>query len=166
MGGGYKVTNATPTAEFNIWYDPEAAQRVLNSGADVVFVPLDATHKACVSKADCAQLRLLGTRAGEFAAELTEQRILLHNAFQPLEIPNAAAVHDALAVCYVIDPAVLKDVRRVHCAVGFRSLAEGQTMVDPRFITAEKNCWFAFDADRERFVAMLKGILALDEHAA
>ena len=166
MGGGYKVTNATPTAEFNIWYDPEAAQRVLNSGADVVFVPLDATHKACVSKADCTQLRQLGNRAGEFAAELTEQRILLHNAFQPLEIPDAAAVHDALAVCYVIEPAVLKDVRRVHCAVSFRGLTEGQTIIDPRFITAEKNCWFAFDADRESFLALLQGILALDEHAA
>ncbi len=163
MGGGYKVTNATSTAEFNIWYDPEAAQRVLDSGADVVLVPLDATHAACVSQSDCAQFRQIGAKASVFAAELIEQRIVMHNAFQPLDVPDAAAVHDALAVCYVINDAVLKDVRRVHCEIGFRGIAEGQTVVDPRHVTKEKNCWFAFDGDREKFVAMLKEILALGE---
>jgi inosine-uridine nucleoside N-ribohydrolase len=163
MGGGYKVTNATSTAEFNIWYDPEAAQRVLDSGAEVVFVPLDATHAACVSQSDCAQFRQIGTKASVFAAELIEQRIVMHNAFQPLSIPDAAAVHDALAVCYVIDETVLKDVRRVHCEIGFRGIAEGQTVVDPRYMTKEKNCSFAFDGDREKFVAMLIKILALDK---
>lgn len=163
MGGGYKVTNATSTAEFNIWYDPEAAQRVLECGAEVVFVPLDATHRACVSKLDCVKFREIGTKASVFAAELIEQRILMHNAFQPLEIPDAAAVHDALAVCYVIDESVLKDVRRVHCEIGFRGLAEGQTVVDPRHVTDEKNCFFAFDGDREKFVGMLNEILALGQ---
>lgn len=163
MGGGYQVTNATATAEFNIWYDPEAAQWVLNSGAEVVFVPLDATHKACVSKGDCAQLRETNTKASIFAAELIEQRILMHTAFQPLEIPDAAAVHDALAVCYVIDESVLKDVRNVHCEIGFRGLGEGQTVIDPRFSAKEKNCAFAFDGDREKFVSMLSAILGLSQ---
>jgi inosine-uridine nucleoside N-ribohydrolase len=163
MGGGYNVTNASSTAEFNIWYDPEAAQRVLNSGAEVVFVPLDATHAACVSKSDCTRFRELDTKAGAFAAALIEQRILVHNAFQPLAIPDAAAVHDALAVCYLLDESVLKDVRPVHCEIGFRGLAEGQTVVDPRFYTEEKNCAFAFDGNRERFVAMLTEILALGD---
>lgn len=159
MGGGYQVTNATSTAEFNIWYDPEAAQKVLDSGADVIFVPLDATHRACVSRSDCEQFRKANTKASIFAAELIEQRILMHNAFQPLEIPDAAAVHDALAVCYVIDESVLKDVRKVHCQIGFRGVSEGQTVIDPRFYTKDKNCAFAFDGDRERFVEMLSEIL-------
>ncbi len=163
MGGGYEVTNASSTAEFNIWYDPEAAQRVLDSGAELVFVPLDATHAACVSQADCARFRESGTKSSIFAAELIEQRIIMHNAFQPLEIPDAAAVHDALAVCYVIDKFVLKDVRQVHCAIGFRGLAEGQTVIDPRYVTEAKNCSFAFDGDRKRFVEMLSEILALSK---
>lgn len=163
MGGGYAITNASSTAEFNIWFDPEAAQRVLDSGVEMVFVPLDATHAACVSKSDCEKLRDIGTKASIFAADLIEQRILLHNAFQPLEIPDAAAVHDALAVCAVIDEAVLKDVRKVHCAIGFRDLSDGQTVIDPRFLTKEKNCYFAFDGDRGRFVEMILEILALGE---
>lgn len=39
MGGGYNITNVSPTAEFNIWYDPEAAQRVLHCGAKITLVP-------------------------------------------------------------------------------------------------------------------------------
>jgi inosine-uridine nucleoside N-ribohydrolase len=161
MGGGYNVTNASSTAEFNIWYDPEAAQRVLDSGVEVVFVPLDATHAACVTKADCARFREIDTKASVYAAELIEQRILVHNALQPLAVPDAAAVHDALAVCYLIDESVLQDVRPVHCEIGFRGLAEGQTVVDPRFYTEEKNCTFAFDGNRERFVTLLTEILSL-----
>ena len=161
MGGGYQVTNASPTAEFNIWFDPEAAQRVLTSGAPVYFVPLDATHAACVSKTDCAELRRIGTDASVFAAKLIEQRIVMHNAFQPLAVPDAAAVHDALAVCFVIDEAVLQDVRPVRCEIGFRDLSEGQTVIDQRYYTEEKNCFFAFDGDRKRFIDLLCSTFAM-----
>ena len=155
MGGGHRVTNASSTAEFNIWYDPEAAQRVLTSGAKLTFVPLDATHAACISKSDCQKLREIGTAASVFAAQLIEQRIVMHNAFQPLDVPDSAAVHDALAVCFLIDESVLKEVRSVHCEIGFRDLSEGQTVIDQRYYTQEKNCSFAFDGNRSRFVDLL-----------
>lgn len=163
MGGGYGISNVTPSAEFNIWYDPEAAQRVLHCGAKVVLVPLDATHVACITKDDCRKFREINTTSSIFAAALCEQRIIMHNAYQPLYIPDAAAVHDALAVCYVIDNSVLKDVRHVHCDVGFRDFSEGQTIIDPRYYTEEKNCYFAFDADREKFVEILCGLFKLDK---
>jgi inosine-uridine nucleoside N-ribohydrolase len=158
MGGGYTITNVTPTAEFNIWFDPEAAQIVINSGAKVVFVPLDATHEACITKDDCARFREINTPSSHFAAELCEQRIIVHNAVQPLDIPDAAAVHDSLAVCYAIDPAVLRDVRHVHCDIGFRDFSEGQTIIDPRYYTEEKNCYFAYSGDRIKYVDMLCAI--------
>ena len=160
MGGGYKVANCTPAAEFNIWYDPEAAQRVLHCGAEVVMVPLDATHAACVTLDDCKRLRALHTPWADFAAALCEQRITVHNALQPLAVPDAAAVHDALAVCAVVDENVLKDVRHVHCDVGCGDFGEGQTIVDTRYLAQDLNCYFAFDADRHRFVDLLCDILA------
>ena len=155
MGGGVTITNASPSAEFNIWYDPEAAEKVVQCGAKITFVPLDATHKAVITKDDCATFRELGTFSGDFAADLCEQRIAMHTATQPLYIPDAAAVHDALAVSYVIDPSVLKDVRHVCLHVGLGDYGEGQTIVDPRYFTGEKNCWFAFDGDRFRFMEIL-----------
>ena len=51
MGGAYfEVGNITPTAEFNIHVDPEAADIVFRSGRPIVVMPLDVTHKALVTK--------------------------------------------------------------------------------------------------------------------
>ena len=47
MGGGFfEGGNVTPTAEFNIYVDPHAAEIVLKSGVPIVMMPLDVTHKA------------------------------------------------------------------------------------------------------------------------
>ena len=163
MGGGYNITNVTPTAEFNIWYDPEAAQRVITSGAKITVVPLDATHAACITLDDCKRFRALGTVSGDFAAELCEQRIFMHSYGQPLAVPDAAAVHDALCIAYLIDPTVLKDVRHMHCVIGFRDFCEGQTILDPRYYTEEKNVYYAFDGDRFKFADILCDLFARDK---
>lgn len=155
MGGGYKEANSTACSEFNIWFDPEAADWVLKCGAKTVWVPLDATHAAYLTLDDCKKFRSLNTVAGNFAAELIEQRIVIHNALQPLAVPNAAAVHDALAVCYLLNEKVLKDLKHVHMDIGLSDYAEGQTIIDPRYYPEERNCWFAFDGDPEKFSALL-----------
>ena len=47
MGGGFfEGGNVTPTAEFNIYVDPHAADVVFKSGIPIVMMPLDVTHKA------------------------------------------------------------------------------------------------------------------------
>lgn len=155
MGGGSKITNCNSWSESNIWHDPEAAQIVANCGARVVWVPLDATHRACVTLDDCKRFREIGGFAADFAAQQCEQRIIVHNAQQPLDIPDAAAVHDALCVAYVIDPTVLTDLRHSHIEIGLSGYGEGQTIVDQRAYTLEKNGYFAFDADRLKFVNIL-----------
>ncbi|KAE9412571.1 hypothetical protein Angca_007899, partial [Angiostrongylus cantonensis] len=44
MAGAYfEVGNITPTAEFNVYVDPEAADVVLKSGVKLTLVPLDVT---------------------------------------------------------------------------------------------------------------------------
>jgi inosine-uridine nucleoside N-ribohydrolase len=155
MGGGSKITNCNPWSESNIWHDPEAAQIVIDCGAKVVFVPLDATHAAPITLDDCKRFRKMNTFASHFAADQCEQRIIVHNSDQPLEIPDSAAVHDPLCIAYLIDPTVLTDVRHCHVEIGLSGFGEGQTIVDPRAYTLEKNAYFAFDADRAKFVDIL-----------
>lgn len=155
MGGGSKITNCNPWSESNIWHDPEAAQIVATCGARVVWVPLDATHRACITLDDCRRFREIGTFAANFAAEQCEQRIIVHNAQQPLDIPDAAAVHDALCVAYIIDPTVLTDLRHCHIEIGLAGYGEGQTIIDQRAYPLEKNGYFAYDADRFKFVDIL-----------
>lgn len=155
MGGGSKMTNCNAWSESNIWHDPEAAQIVTNCGAKVVYMPLDATHAACITLDDCKRFREINTFASNFAAGQCEQRIIVHNAQQPLDVPDAAAVHDALCVAYLIDPTVITDLRHVHLEIGLGGYGEGQTIVDQRHYPLERNAYFAFNADRFKFVDIL-----------
>ena len=84
MGGSHARANVTPSAEFNIWADPEAARIVLRSGIrDLTIVPLDATHQALVSEEDCDRLAALGTPAGTAAAAIIRTRIEGYELVQP-----------------------------------------------------------------------------------
>lgn len=161
MGGAHDHGNSTPSAEFNIWLDPEAARIVVNSGVPIRMVPLDATHRALVSTEDAARLRALGTPAGEAAARFVLKRIDGYDATQPMpHRHNAAPVHDALAVCAIIDPTILTtefipvDVE-VHA-----ELSVGRTVCDFRFRGGKPaNVHFATDADEPKFIRMLLEIL-------
>ena len=157
MGGANRYGNVTPRAEFNVWADPEAARIVINSGVrKITLVPLDATHQALVSLDDCAALRALGTPAGDAAATFTERRIQGYDTTQPMKRPNAAPVHDALAIASLVDPGVIS-THRLHVDVETKGeLTVGETVVDTNFRSRrEPNIDVALDADERMFVAML-----------
>jgi inosine-uridine nucleoside N-ribohydrolase len=160
MGGAHDHGNSTASAEFNIWLDPEAARIVVNCGRPIRMIPLDATHRALVSIDDCRSLRALGTPAGEAAARFVEKRSEGYDATQPMHRANAAPVHDALAVCAVIDPTI---VTTHFIPVDVETNAElsvGRTVCDFRFRSRKPaNVHFAMDADEPKFVAMLMEIL-------
>lgn len=163
MGGAHDHGNITASAEFNIWLDPEAARIVVNCGRPIRMVPLDATHRALVSTEDAARLRGLGTPAGEAAARFVLQRIDGYDATQPMprrEGALAAPVHDALAVCAIIDPSILTTE---HIPVDVEIHAElslGRTVCDFRFRSGKPaNVHFAMDADEPKFNQMLLEIL-------
>lgn len=161
MGGAHDHGNMTPSAEFNIWMDPEAARIVVNCGRPIRMLPLDATHRALVSTEDAARLRALGTPAGEAAARFVLRRIDGYDASQPMpHRAGAAPVHDALAVCSIIDPSI---VTTHHIPVDVEVSAElsvGRTVCDFRFRGGKPaNVDFAMDADEPKFVRMLLEIL-------
>lgn len=65
MGGGFfEGGNITPTAEFNIYVDPHAADVVFRSGVPIVVMPLDVTHKALTTAKRVEGFRNMGTRVG------------------------------------------------------------------------------------------------------
>jgi inosine-uridine nucleoside N-ribohydrolase len=160
MGGAHDHGNSTASAEFNIWLDPEAARIVVNCGRPIRMIPLDATHRALVSLDDCRALRALGTPAGEAAARFVEKRIDGYDATQPMHRAGAAPVHDALAVCSIIDPTVVTThFIPVDVETG-GELSVGRTVCDFRFRGRKPaNVQFAMDADEPKFVAMLTEIL-------
>ena len=161
MGGAHFMGNLSHSAEFNILLDPEAAHVVINCGRPIRMVPLDATHKALLSVDDASKLEALGTPAGAAAAKFVRQRIAGYEATQPiLERPGSAPIHDALAVCAIIDPTILTTEFipvDVEIAAG---LSYGRTVCDFRSKPGKPaNVHFAIDADGPKFVRMLLEIL-------
>ncbi len=157
MGGAHESGNTTASAEFNIWVDPDAARIVFSAGLpELTLVPLDATHEALASAADCERLRATGTPAAVAAASIIEGRIAAYDDLQPMDTRGAAPVHDALCIAFLIDPGVISG-RRIHVDVETRGeLTLGRTVMDTqdRFGNAP-NAFVAFDADAPRFFSLL-----------
>ena len=168
MGGGHHITNATIAAEFNIYDDPEAAQRVLHCGAKITMVPLDATHEAYMNLADAAEIREIGTKPAKLVADLIESRIRGYSVNDKDSADNALApIHDALAVCSIIHPECLVDVVDVicHCDIS-RGFAYGETIIDWRHrvkFDEPANIHFAKHANRDVFTAWVKEVLKKDK---
>jgi inosine-uridine nucleoside N-ribohydrolase len=162
MGGAHHKGNITPSAEFNIWADPEAAAKVFAAGfRKVTILPLDATHKALVSSQRSKKLASLGTRAALAASRFIDQRISAYDANQPMDERNAAPVHDALCVNYMLDPGVVTTLFRHVDVECHGTLTVGRTVVDTHYRNLkDPNCHFAVGADREKFCDFLETTLA------
>lgn len=162
MGGAVNKSNITPSAEFNIWADPEAAAQVFRAPfRKITLVPLDATHEALVSREQCEMLRALGSPASKASAEIIEHRINGYEETQPTGTPQTAPVHDAVCVAALVDRNIIetKHVNVVIETQGEHTI--GRTVVDhERRTTRTPNCHVAFHAKREPFVAMLSEIFA------
>jgi inosine-uridine nucleoside N-ribohydrolase len=162
MGGAIDKSNITPSAEFNIWADPEAAAIVLEAPfPKITLVPLDATHQALISREQCGHLRALGSPAGAAAAELVEFRIGGYEANQPTGVPQTAPVHDAVCIAALIDPTVI-ETKFLNVVVETRGEhTMGRTIVDRDKRTSRPpNCHVALGADRARFFALLASTFA------
>jgi inosine-uridine nucleoside N-ribohydrolase len=105
MGGSIGEGNRTPAAEFNIWADPEAAQRVFAAGLDTTMVGLDVTHRALITDAHTERMRAAG-RVGRVVAELMDFYSRFHRQRYPdLE---GSPMHDPVCVAHLIDPTLMR----------------------------------------------------------
>jgi inosine-uridine nucleoside N-ribohydrolase len=150
MGGAIAEGNVTPAAEFNIWADPEAAERVFSSGIDTTMVGLDVTHKALFTKQH--EQRLEG-RTGEMVRALLGFYGEFHRKQYGWE---GSPIHDAVAVAHVANHQLVQTVERgVRVDTG-GELSRGRTYVDlwgrARW---EPNCHVGVDIRSEDFLDLL-----------
>ena len=128
MGGAYfERGNVTPTAEFNIYVDPHAAEIVLTSGLSITLLPLDVTHKVLGTEARVDRLRNLKNKAGRLIAA-----ILLAQSLRELGStdPNGGPMHDPCVIAYLLKPSLFSG-RSVNVVVETQSdLTLGETVVD------------------------------------
>jgi len=104
MGGSVRVPgNSTKAAEFNFWFDPEAAQAVVRSRIqEKVMFGLDVCDKAKVNKARFDEIVAVKTPiTAPFAQDMGERYPGFYHS------PRAEiSMWDALVAAYIIDPAV------------------------------------------------------------
>jgi len=163
MGGAVAKSNVTPSAEFNIWADPEAAAVVFGANfPKITLVPLDATHQALVSLSDCEELRALSGAAGKGAADLIAFRISGYETNQPTGVPQTAPVHDAVCIAALVDPTLITTIFANVVVETRGEYTMGRTVVDhERRTKRPPNCHVAMAADRIRFFEFMKATLSL-----
>jgi inosine-uridine nucleoside N-ribohydrolase len=157
MGGAMHEGNQTPSAEFNIWIDPEAAARVFESGLDVTMVGLDVTNKAVLTAADADRIRDTGPIGAAAAAMLDFYLGFYNEAYEH----GGAPIHDAVAVAHVFRTDLLTLAGK-HVEVDTSDgICRGRTVVDMRKRTSGPgpNAHVALDIDTEGFRSLLLGRL-------
>ncbi len=159
MGGAYfEVGNITPAAEFNIYVDPEAADIVFKSGAPIVVMSLDVTHKVLVTKARNNAFRNIGTPVGEAVAKMTE----FFERFDKEKYGSEGApLHDPCVTAYLIKPDLFKG-RHVNVEIETTStLTRGMTVADWWDVTDRApNATFIGNVDADAFFDLLTNRLA------
>ena len=164
MGGATldRPGNTTPAAEFNIYYDPDAAARLFafgsETGVPITMVGLNVTDRALVGPSHLPALfdsggpcaRMVGHIMANYATDRTDE---------------GSAQHDAVALAAVIEPDILKTRSLFVDVENIGRLTSGMTVVDHLGLSGNApNCDVALSVDVARLRTLLNTrIAALDE---
>lgn len=154
MGGAhFEGGNTTPSAEYNIYADPHAAEIVIRSGAPVVMMPLDVTHQVLSTPARVAAIAQLGNRAGEVVAQILSfsERVDMQKFGT-----GGTPLHDPCVIAYLLRPELFAG-RRINVEIETRSdLTMGATVADWWGVSGRPaNATFMRSVDASGFYALL-----------
>jgi purine nucleosidase len=154
MGGTRaEAGNITPTAEYNMYVDPEAADIVLKSGIAITVAPLDVTGLVLASPERLTRFANLGNRAGAAIAGFLDFS-------QTLDLTRwggiGAPLWDPCAVAYLLQPELFKGKLVNVCIETTSPLTRGTTVVDWWQTTGRlPNANFLYDVNVEGFFNLL-----------
>lgn len=156
MGGNYKVPgNATPMAEFNFWFDPEAARIVLRSHIPhKIMFGLDICNLAPLRKAEFDQIASVNTPITDLFREDLGNRYpgFLHKS-------NVQAyLWDALVAAYLIDPGFVTraETHRLDVVTDWGRFYGATIPLDPHLAEGVPPVTVALDLDYKRVFALYK----------
>ncbi len=154
MGGAMREGgNITPSAEFNIYVDPDAADIVLKSALPIVMHGLDVTHKVLCTKERLERIRAYKTPVCEAAYNM----LSFFNRFDQEKYGSPGApLHDPCTLVYLLDPTLFKS-KLCNVEIETQSpLTRGESCVDFWQVTnRQTNVEWVFDVDAEGFFDLL-----------
>lgn len=155
-GAFYCPGNITPHAEFNIFYNPEAAQIVFDSRNDIVVMPLDVTQKLIFTRymAQAVSQANPESKLSQFSIALCEFMIGTALGYRETRGIPGFLVHDAATLGYLFYPETLM-LRRAKVRVETKGeWTRGQTLIDSRHSAkVDANAWVALQVDEVGFFA-------------
>ena len=129
MGGG-RLGNRTPTAEFNIWLDPEAAATVFACGAPITMAGLHLTHEFQASPERISLIERSHAKVGPLLAGLLRffsgTYVNRHHGFV------GAAMHDVCTVLALSHPKLFETSKRYVAVDLHGDQTRGMTVIDDR----------------------------------
>jgi len=159
MGGAsFEGGNVTPSAEFNIYVDPHAADVVMRCGRPIVMFGLDVTHQVMTDDKVVADMRALDNRVAHASAGMLE----FFGQYDAAKYSaDGGPLHDPCTIAWLLEPEIF-ELKECHVAIETRSeLTRGHTAVDFWGVTGKApNAMWAYKADRARFFALLNERLA------
>jgi purine nucleosidase len=154
MGGAhFEVGNITPTAEFNIFVDPEAADMVMQSGVPITMHPLDVTHSVLTTKARLDRIRGLGNASGAAVAAM----LSFSEKFDLEKYGSEGApLHDPCVIAYLLKPELFGG-RKVNVSIELAGThTTGMTVADYWRVTDRPhNVHYIRSVDDEGFFDLL-----------
>ncbi len=160
MGGAYIEGNTTPSAEFNIYADPEAAHIVYNAGIPITMIGLEVTSQALITLEDAERIRAFGTPQGRIAGDLIAEEVqwFIDNLGW-----HSGQVYDACAAIGAVAPSVIK-TRPMHVAIELTGThTRGRTVADisgAHYGSLPPNVDVGVGIDHERFMQLLEEALS------
>jgi purine nucleosidase len=155
MGGSTGRGNHTPYAEFNIYVDPEAAERVFASGVPLTMVGLNLTHQAIATPAIVERILALDT---DLARVVAGWLTFFGSTYDELFGLPGPPVHDPCAVALAIDPAIVRGVDTFVAIETEGRWTRGATVVDLHGrLGRTPNAHVATELDAARFWDLVVG---------
>jgi inosine-uridine nucleoside N-ribohydrolase len=159
MGGAFRRGgNITSHAEFNIYYNPEAAQKVFASRDDIVVLPLDVTRKILFTTELAHAIGRVNpeNQIAKFIVALCDFMTKTTLSYRANQGNNGFFVHDASTLAYLFYPETLL-LRRANVRVETQGKwTRGQTLFDDRhFAKTGINAWVALQVDEINLLTIL-----------
>ncbi|KAJ3708727.1 hypothetical protein LUZ61_012432 [Rhynchospora tenuis] len=127
LGGAFWVNgNVNPATEANIFGDPEAADVVFTSGADILAIGINITHQVILTDADLEKIEKSNSKFAQYLCKILGLYFSYHREAYHI---NGVYLHDPTTVIAAINPSLLTYTEGV-VRVQTSGITRGLTLFD------------------------------------